>query len=144
MEEGIKVAPASPSFLEWMAQINLPDEVVACFAECIVQDRDAALGLFALYTEEAIRTEAGDFPNYLEAGLFSIGHCLDGDPLVVDVRDQIGVVGYISHDDVWGAATLDPREYFVVVAPSLASFAERARKGDLPFDYYDAIEQQNG
>jgi hypothetical protein len=136
---------ASPEFLSWLAENNAPREILDLFAEC-VPDRQKRRGrvheVCDLYTEDEIRKEAAEFPRYLEVGLLSIGSGILGDPVAIDLRKQVGAVGYISHDDVWGDDEANIRQFFVVIAPSLAELVHRSRDGVLPKDYHQAKGQK--
>ena len=136
---GIELQPGSPAFLSWLGTIGVPPELADLFRECVPrgQKRNFVRWQY-LYSEEEIQSECEKQPRYMKAGLLAIGYCNNGDPIAVDVRKQVGSVGYISHDAVWEDEEARVRRFFIFIAPSLIEFARLARDGQLPIDYWEA------
>ncbi len=83
---------------------------------------------------------AEDFlPIAIRDGLLIIGTCPNGDPVAVDVREQLGAAGYIGHETMWQATNV--RKVFAVLAPSLGGLAVALDQDALPLDYYEATQQ---
>jgi hypothetical protein len=74
-------------------------------------------------------------PIALRDGLLIVGGCPNGDPVAVDVREQLGAAGYIGHETMWQAGSV--REVFKVLAPGLGALAADA----MPLDYYEATQR---
>ncbi|WP_435008220.1 hypothetical protein P12x_005498 [Tundrisphaera lichenicola] len=142
---GRSTTEASPEFLAWLGEKKVPGEIIALFAGCVAdrqERRPRVHEICDLYTEEEIQKEAAESPRYLKAGLLAIGSGVLGDPVAIDLRKQVGSVGYISHDDVWGDDEAKIRKFFVVIAPSLAELVRRSRDGVLPKDYHQAKKKK--
>jgi hypothetical protein len=74
-------------------------------------------------------------PIAIRDGLLIVGGCPNGDPVAVDVREQLGAAGYIGHETMWQAGSV--REVFKVLAPGLGALAADA----MPLDYYEATQR---
>jgi hypothetical protein len=132
-------SPPSPEFLAWLGSKKAPDVVIELFASGVPRARKSRLWKrWEFYSESQIREEADRSPRYLSAGLLAVGTCQNGDPIALDIRKNIGAIGFISHDIVWEDEEAPIRRNFVSVAPSLAEFARRARDGAVPIDYWEA------
>ena len=84
-----------------------------------------------------MKSKDGD--RLLASGLLEVGYCPNGDMVVIDLRDRVGAIGYVSHDYVWENPSFDPREYCAFVADSLDHLAELgSTDGNLPIDYFAA------
>jgi hypothetical protein len=79
---------------------------------------------------------AGFVPIAIRDGLLIVGDCPNGDLVAVDVRDQLGAAGYISHEAMWQATNV--REVFKVLASGLGALAAGLDEGAIPQDYYEA------
>ncbi|MEQ8785450.1 MAG: hypothetical protein RIC55_04095 [Pirellulaceae bacterium] len=84
---------------------------------------------------------AEDFlPIAIRDGLLIVGGCANGDPVAVDVREQLGAAGYIGHETVWQATSV--RDVFAVLAPGLGALAAGLDEDAMPLDYYEAIQRE--
>ena len=136
---GVTSSPPGSDFLTWLIERKAPQGIVDLLAPGVplrrkgrVQDR------WEFFSAMDIQKEVEEFPRYLKSGLLALGTCLNGDPIALDLRKQVGAVGYISHEEVWGDDEARIRKHFVLVASSLAEFARGVCDRSLPIDYYEA------
>lgn len=73
-------------------------------------------------------------------GLLIVCGCPNGDPVAVDVREQLGAAGYIGHESMWDAGNV--REVCIVLAPGLGALAAGLEQGSMSLDYYEAIQKR--
>ena len=141
-ETGCVMTPVSPEFLEWLKAHKAPQAILDIFAGGVPKRVKRRAKRFEddpdFYTEREIRKEADEFPRYLKAGLLAIGSGALGDHVALDLRKQVGAIGYISHEDVWGDEEAKIRQFFAVLAPNLADYTRQVREGLLPKDYHQA------
>ena len=104
---------------------------------------DTASGVSAIdfYSQDGwLGANAEDFvPVALRDGLLIVGGCPNGDPVAVDVREQLGAAGYIGHESMWQAGNV--REVFAVLAPGLGALAAKLDAGGMPLNHYEATQQ---
>ena len=81
----------------------------------------------------------GFVPIALRDGLLIVGGCPNGDPVAVDVREQLGAAGYIGHETMWQAGIV--REVFAMLAPGLGALAAGLDSGAMPLDYSEATQR---
>lgn len=76
----------------------------------------------------------------LEGGLLAIGDGLNGDPIVVDLRD--GSTGFVNHDELWEEDGPPARESFVGTGLDVGTFLAAAvvHAARFPRDAYEARE----
>ena len=78
-----------------------------------------------------------DFHCALRTGLLLIGSGLNGDPIVLDLREYH--VGFLSHDCFWEQEEEDPRNFFISMHCSVGQFFLNAVTTDgYPVDAYEA------
>ena len=71
-----------------------------------------------------------------------VGHCSNGDYVVVDIDRKFGEVRYISHEECSaGNEFEDISEYSEVVANSLGDFVAGLDKGTIGSDHFEEIER---
>lgn len=93
------------------------------------------------YAEDGwLGANAEDFvPIAIRDGLLIVGTCPNGDPVAVDVREQLGSAGYIGHETMWQAGNV--RDVFAVLAPGLGALAAGLDEDAFPLDYYEATQR---
>ncbi len=75
----------------------------------------------------------------IENELLIIGCGLNGDPIVIDIKD--GKMGYISHDELWEDEEIAVSEVYVKMNESIGSFfLKSANSSNYPVDYFEALE----
>jgi hypothetical protein len=133
--------PSLPTnaFLSWLRSHPLSPKAITVITGCVLK-KSAVIGPIDFYSEKGILEVNGEeaIPVALRDGLLIVGSCPNGDPVAVDVREQIGAVGYIDHENMWQEANV--RSAFLVVAPSLGKLAEGLDAEQLPVDYFEAKE----
>lgn len=140
-----EIGPPSPKFLEWIARRGIPKAASRFIGHMWVRDDDAAVGAINLLPESAIMTQADDEPRWLTAGFLVIGSCGNGDMVAIDVRGTPGSVWFMSHEELWGDDSADPRRFSVQVAKDLADLVVRAWDIDsFPLDCDHARELDGG
>ena len=79
----------------------------------------------------------------IEDALLIIGSGLNGDPVVVDLRNLL--VGYVSHDELWDdEETVEAREVLVSMNCRIEDFYLNAvQTENYPVDAYQAEEYMN-
>jgi hypothetical protein len=75
-----------------------------------------------------------------DSGFVVVGACPNGDPIAIDVAYEPGSVWYICHETMHGKPV---REVAVRVAADLSGMFEGMEEGNLPFDYFDAKNQES-
>lgn len=105
-----------------------------------VLKKPASISAIDFYPEDGwLGANADDFvPIAIRDGLLIVGTCGNGDPVAVDVREQMGAAGYIGHETMWQAGSV--REVFKVLAPGLGALAAGLEEKALPLDYYEATK----
>jgi hypothetical protein len=74
-------------------------------------------------------------------GFMIIGGCPNGDPVAIDIRDNIGSVWYIGHESMHSTPL---RSIAIRVADDPTQFIEGICHEDtFPIDFYEAKQQQN-
>ena len=77
-----------------------------------------------------------------ENGLLQIGDGLNGDPIVVNL--QTGTVGFVSHDDLWEATSIDIDEIYCDLELQVGDFFLKAATDDgFPIDFFQARDWVN-
>jgi hypothetical protein len=137
-----EIGPPSATFLAWLADRGIPEAATRFLVQAWVKDDDAFVGAISLRTESAIMKEVADEPRWLAAGFLVIGSCTNGDLVAIDTRGVLGSIWFMSHEELWGDDTADPRRFSVQVTEDLAALVVRAWDIDsFPFDCHDAREQ---
>ena len=128
--------PWTDAFARWAKQWNLPQPLKDLFATNIPKTEVWA-GAGTLFAEDQILKWNNDFQEALTALLLIIGSAANGDHITLDLTN--GSVGYIAHEQKW---TLNPRDFFVKVSPSLGLylFDINNEASSLPNDYWQAKE----
>ena len=86
-----------------------------------------------------VNAEVG-VPIAIRDGLLVVGSCPNGDPVAVDLLEQLGAAGYIGHETMWQEGSV--REVFAVLAPGLGALAAGLDDARLPLDYYEATQRE--
>lgn len=74
----------------------------------------------------------------IDQQMIVIGSCPNGDFVVIDLKEDIGSVRYISHEELYD--TEDLRSISVIVSDSLPEFIDLYVEGDnFPYDYHEAL-----
>ena len=140
-----RVGAPSRKFLAWLRRQRVPDAIVEVFRQGTLQryridpkeDYDPANP--RLYSAQDIMdtNSPGGVPGPLRHGLLVIGSVANGDYVALDIRDQVGAVGYVCHEMIHRA--VDARDEYVEVAASPQELARLLRTGQVPLDYFEAI-----
>jgi hypothetical protein len=140
---GGKLGKPSRKLVAFLRTKGVSDEAIDYLASYALK-KSAGVGAVDFYAEDGwLGANSEDFvPIAIRDGLLIVGTCVNGDPVAVDVRQQIGATGYIGHETMWQSASV--REVFVVLAPSLGEFALGLDEERLPPDYYEAKNRQTG
>jgi len=134
---GGKPTKPSKKMLDFFQEKNLPDSVVDFLKPYLLRE-SIEIGGVEIYGEpEILETNAPDFlPIALRDGFLVIGTCLDGDPVVIDLRDRLGEVGYLDHETMWQKSSV--REVYQSVASSPGVLVTGLESQALPIDYQEA------
>ncbi len=96
-----------------------------------------------IYTLQNIAemTESDDYGfRPIEHGLMLIGGCPNGDPIAIDIADDMGSVWYLDHTSMHNSP---PRSVAVRVANDVASLINgMAYEDGFPIDHFDAKKMQ--
>lgn len=135
--------PGSPNrkLLPFLRDKGVSETAIEHLAAYVLK-KSANVDAIDFYSQDGwLGANAEDFvPIAVRDGLLIVGGCPNGDPVAVDVRDQIGEAGYIDHESMWQATSV--REVFKVLAPGLGALAAGLAAGTMPLDYYEAIEKK--
>jgi hypothetical protein len=137
---GGKPGRPSAGLLTFLRGRGVSEAAIAYLAGYVLE-KSAGVGAIDFYAEDGwLGANAEDFvPIAVRDGLLIVGSCPNGDPVAVDVRDQLGAAGYIGHETMWQAGSV--REVFAVLAPGLGALAAGLRDGTMPLDYYVATRR---
>lgn len=76
-----------------------------------------------------------------KSGFMIVGGCPNGDPIALDIADDVGSVWYLSHETLYDAPL---RSIAARVADNLHQLIHGiCNDDDFPIDYYDAKQRQN-
>jgi hypothetical protein len=147
-----KLGPEQPLFIDppadfraWLGEKRLPDDVVAFLLDTAIGNTvpfpDGSGGMCPTCDIKCLNEQESDI---LAAGLLGVGFSINGDFIVIDLRDDARQAGFVSHDDLWEESAKDAREFFAPVFDSLDGMVARMsvclRGGaDYPCDYYSAL-----
>jgi len=120
------VGPPSCEFLAWLAGHDVPPSALQFLGHAWVEDDEAFVGAITLMSESAIVRHADAEPRWLAAGFLVLGSCMNGDMVALDTRSRPGSVWFLSHDELWGDDSADPRQFAVQVAQDLCDLVVRA------------------
>jgi hypothetical protein len=134
--------PGKPShkLLVFLRDKGVSEPAIAHLTEYVLK-KSAGVRAIGFYDQDGwLGANADNFvPIALRDGLLIVGTCPNGDPVAVDVRDQLGATGYIGHEMMWQVGSV--REVFVVLAPGLGALAAGLDGGSMPQDYDAATER---
>jgi hypothetical protein len=71
----------------------------------------------------------------LADGFMVIGTCPNGDPIVIDLRDEPGSIWYLSHEEMFGKPL---RTVCKKVAADIKEFVSKCGNETFPIDYWAA------
>lgn len=144
-EGAMEVGPPSREFLAWLTRHAVPPTARHFLAHAWVKGDDDFLGAMTLMSEAAIMARDAKEPRWLAAGFLVIGSCDNGDMVALDTKAALGSVWFLSHEELWGDETADPRRFAVRVAKDLGELAVKGQDLDaFPYDYEDARERAEG
>jgi hypothetical protein len=126
------LGPEKPVFIEppadfraWLTQKRLPDDVAEFLLRTAIADGvsfpNGAGGMWSPRDIMVLNDQEADI---LAGGLLAVGNAINGDFIVIDLRDEQRQAGFVGHDELarnyeaarsWG----DVREIFAPVADSL-------------------------
>jgi len=123
-------------FEQWAASRNVRESDVEFLKlSASFSEEDSLVGSTVLdyagiveYTDEEI-VEACPF----DGGFVVFGSCPNGDPVALDVQNEIGSVHYISHEESDGCSFPSLK-----VANSVKQFLEQLRLDKMPTDFHEA------
>jgi hypothetical protein len=129
--------------LAWLEANSIHESVVAQLRPGVLKKGKYA-GSVLIHSGDDIRSvnNEGGVPVALQHGLLIVGSCPNGDPVVIDVRDEPGAAGYLCHETMW--STEDIRGEYVRLAPSLARLVGGIIKETMPLDYFEARQSGKG
>ena len=106
-----------------------------------VLKKSTGVNAIGFYDQDGwLGANADDFvPIAIRDGLLIVGTCPNGDPVALDVREQLGAAGYIGHETMWQAGSV--REVFAVLAHGLGALAAGLHEDEMPLDYYEATQR---
>jgi hypothetical protein len=138
---GGKAGNASRKLVAFLRSKGLTEEAIDFLGKYVLK-KSAYVSAIEFHAEDGwLGANADDFvPIALRDGLLIIGSCPNGDPLAVDVREQLGAVGYIDHETMW--QSINVREVFFVLARSPGQLVLGLDDDRMPLDYYEAKEWQ--
>jgi hypothetical protein len=157
-EQPVFVKP-SAAFRAWLAKNRLPADVVDFLLKnAISKSLPFAGGAGGIWSLSDIMVLNDQEWSFLKGGFLAVGNAVNGDFIVVDLRDKRRRAGFVGHDELAGnyseAAHLqdDPRAIFVPVDDSLDGFlsgvsdslrhslrSDPLGQHDYPIDYCDAL-----
>lgn len=114
-----EVGPPSCEFLAWLAGHDVPKSALRFLSQAWVEGDEAFVGAITLMSESAIVLHADAEPRSFAAGFLVLGSCMNGDMVALDARSRPGSVWLLSHDELWGDDSADPRQFAVQVAKDL-------------------------
>jgi hypothetical protein len=138
------LSTATPPFREWLTErcIAKPVADFLC-ANCLTKSIPLADGCGSIMTPEDIMKTNSEWPNMLADGFIQIGSAMNGDPIVIDLAEGDGRVGFLSHDELWEPNPPMPREAFAPAASCIGDFFYGMVFDDsFPVDFYDAVEME--
>lgn len=139
------IGPPSPEFLGWIASRGISGAALRYLGHAWIKGDGGHLGTMCLSSESEIMREDDEEPRWLRAGFLVIGSCGNGDMVAVELLQCPGSVWFMSHGELWGDDSADPRQFSVQVATDLADFVVRAWDIEaFPLDCYDAQERNGG
>ena len=108
---------ASEQIREKGKELGVPDDVLDLVVENSVKDGvsfpDEAGGIGP--TAEMVEPDRyGILLRLVDAGLFPVASAMNGDPIVIDMRDTERRAGFVAHDEL-PDEDADPRDHFVAV-----------------------------
>jgi hypothetical protein len=137
---GGKSGTPSSTFRDWLRSHGLSEQAITIVCSYVLSQSNE-VGAIDFYSEKGILGVNGEdgIPIAIRDGLLIVGGCLNGDSVAIDVRERLGVTGYIGHETMWQVSNV--REKFIPVAASLNELATVLTAGDPPLDYYQARDR---
>jgi hypothetical protein len=146
------------AFRIWLAEKQLPGDVVEfLLGTAVAENVPFPNGCGGMWTPRDIMVLNDQESDILAGGLLAVGNSINGDFIVIDLRDDQRQAGFVGHDELarnyeaarsWG----DVREIFVPVADSLHEMlvdmsgvlwayfrGETSEQNHYPCDYCDAL-----
>jgi hypothetical protein len=134
-------------FAAWASQRGVPDQTTKAILRYAATPEDMREACHAMEPAPPVYA-LGDIVEMTDAdpfgisarghGFILVGGCPNGDPIAIDVADQLGTVWYICHETMHGRPL---REVSVRVAGDLTELFEGMATGDFPFDYFEARDR---
>jgi hypothetical protein len=127
------------ALVQWLSNQNVPIELIEFNKTNSLASSIPLMEFGEVYTPETVVEINSKDPAILRARFLQIASAPNGDPIVVDLQDRDGRVGYLSHEDLWGYDDRSPRDLFAPVAASIGEFFHRVSiEDDFPVDYFAA------
>lgn len=125
-------------FVVWARSRGVDEELISALLRMIAESKDPNEMIYSL---EGIKqmNEDEEYPveaAAVRAGFFVIGSCINGDPVVMDLKQNPGSIHFASHEDLDEGKAL-----LTQVADSLEEFAQLMAQDELPIDYFEAIDR---
>jgi hypothetical protein len=138
---GGKPGKPSSKLLEFLRSKEFAQQSIEYLSGYVLTSYCGVSSVFLFAQEVWIEyNSAGMIPIALRDGLLIVGSCTNGDPIAVDVRENLGDAGYIGHESMWQVKNV--REKFHVLAPGLGALVVGLDAGVMPQDYYEAISKK--
>ena len=124
-------------FRDWSNEHSVPNKIVAALIKSAgLATEDSRVGRAMLdyggiaeITDDVI-IESCPF----DAGFVVFGDCPNGDPIAIDVQNNVGTIPYLSHEEPDGCDFPSFR-----VAESLENFLQQYANEQMPIDYHEAL-----
>ncbi len=139
LEDRARVGKAPPELARWLEPFGLPKALMELLTTFWPQVTTDLVPFMLLAPRELMKDD--DVPRLLAHRLFKIGHCPNGDPLVLDLATEGMVPGAVDHCLLWGREPEDedPRAFHRPLARDIATFCARLAAGQpVPSDYWQA------
>ena len=135
---------ARPDFVEWLSKNRVPQQTVDLFSKYwLAGEEQIEIGFANFWPESLIRIFHDETPEYFGAGWLIVASMPNGDFVVSNIQDPVGVISYVSHEEIWAEPNHvrdDLHAICVRVADSLGEFLERVIDDEVPVDYFEAVE----
>ena len=141
------------AFHAWLTEKQLPGDLV----EFLLGTALAAAvpfpnGSGGMWTPRDVMDLNDQESAILSAGLFAVGSAVNGDFIVIDLRDERRQAGFVGHDELAESSSGDVRAIFVPVADSIDEMlvgmsgalwecfrSDAGEQNSYPCDYCDAL-----
>ena len=130
--------PASEAFLAWLVANRAPESIVSVFQEGTLREDVEDYPLLLLSEGAMMDVDYIPIGVAIENGFLVFGVSVGcGDPAVIDLRGDVGAVGYLNHETLQSVQDVRGRAFWPVTF-SLDEGAELVSWCNFPIDYHDA------